>query len=159
MAKAFVIVHDDIVQQVLDALPVKMGEQECWDRPVVDGNPTDPVPVTRDVMFAHVRRVGKIGDWWALILGSTLANLIVIRDAALPTNKLLPIAMAQLEEGGYDFSDVLSEEDRTRINTWLTNHSYQTIPEDWSGIQVAKYIFSYFDDCDLDCEGFNDLEI
>lgn len=175
MAKAFVLVHEDILSDIQQNIAVKVGEKDdCLDRPLEQvqvgedefGNtiyvlvPGDPVTVTRDIMFGHISFIGKIDNVYAIIAGSTLARLQAIKAAA-PANQFLVLAVGTKDEdGAYEWSAPVDADDRTRLNTWLTNHGYPTIPEAWSKWTAIKEVYKLFRaSFGPDIEGgFDDME-
>ncbi len=90
--------------------------------------------------------IGKLGNWHILLLASKGANLQAIN--ALNANKVIGLATITTDEDGNvsGWNAVLDENDRNKINIWLGNNGYPTIPEGASSRQAVRRVWRVIND-------------
>lgn len=133
-----------------DALVVTGSNVIVFDRPVVDGNPTDPVEVETPDLWGGYTIVGKQGTWYAMVLASTEQKINAINNqAALIGNLMILLAVgvkSELFSSGYDWDGVMSQEDRDFINGKIVdaNLPIDSIQPGETDRQVMRRLFRYF---------------
>lgn len=169
--KAAAIIHDDIWQQVLqdDMLAYETDEGKTylwrdavWDTGVDDdSNPyrrflynDEPVEVSQNTKHGGYIEIGQLGKWHVVFMASKGANLQAIN--ALSANKVIALALIQTDGDGNvtGWNAVIDETDRAKVNIWLGNNGYPTIPEGASARQAVRRIWRVINE-ELDERSFD----
>lgn len=160
MTKAFVLVHSNSLDAVTSALRVPTGNmvttQERNHDPATNtwGPPYD---VQVPEFTGGYATIGRLGQWNALLVQSTTANLQAINAAVLATDLILLCLVT--EAGTVRWSELdnpIGTVLRTRLNTWLTANGKPTIPAGTPLRQVVRAAFRYFGDR-FELDGSTDL--
>lgn len=84
--------------------------------------------------------IGQIAGWGAYLISGTGAQLTAIN--ALP--EAVGIAVMTKDADGTQWKELdstITAAVRTKLNTWLGNNGYSTIPAGWSNRKVVETVF------------------
>lgn len=131
MAIAFVIAHHDLYSTDPTLIEALTGTHD-------------------DVLHGGIVFVGsrpEAPNWDALVIQSwsTRLNNIITQSEGL--NLMIALAIATKDvDGNYDWDEVMDEAERTKINTWLTGHGFDPLPEGITDRQAVVQIFHFVND-------------
>jgi hypothetical protein len=88
--------------------------------------------------FVGASTIGFSGDWGVYLIGGSVTQLTAI--AALP--EVCPICVVTEDSTQHwdELNGVIPSAIRTKMNTWLTAHSYPTIPAGWKYDAIVRFI-------------------
>jgi len=174
---AYVIINRSIAQEAVDALDFNTGElitvpmrdpvYETRNILDEDGNPTGETYEAfigfGEVYEMEVEKrsggyalIGKLGQWYCLLMSSSANRLQTIATQA--GDNLIPlVTIENTEDGDLRWKVRISTQNVSRINVWLDNNGYPTIPGTWTYAQVVRDIIGLFAGEKFDIKDFSIL--
>lgn len=148
-----------------EALTITGPLVDCYDRPIVDGAPTDPITVQRNQLWGGYAIIGGQGPWSAMLLTSTASRINTIDTQAQALGNLfILLAMGTKDDeagSGYDWDALLDQADIDFINGKIesANLPIDPITPDERKRQVVRRLYRYFDPAfEIEQWGLQDME-
>jgi len=174
---AYVLINKSIAQAAVDALDYDTGEIVTVpmrdpiyeERPILDEN-GEPTGETQTVFIGWgevyelevekrsggYAQIGRLGNWFCLLMTSSTARLATIAEQA--GDDLIPLVTIQnTEDGDLRWKVRISTQNVSRINTWLENHGYPTLPGTWTYAQIVRALIGLFAGEQFDIKDFSIL--
>lgn len=131
MAIAFVIAHKDLYSTSPTLMEALSGTHD-------------------DILHGGIVFVGSRPEalnWDALVIQSWEARLNNIITQSEAANLMLALAKSTPDaDGSYTWDEIMDEAERTKINNWLDNNNFPTIPDGWTNKQAVIQIFHFIND-------------
>jgi len=174
---AYILVHKDIAQDVVNALDFDTGEIVTTlardpvfeERPILDedGEPTgetiqafvgfgEPYDIEVPLRAGGYVKIGRLGNWFCLLVASSTSRLQTINTQA--GDQLVPLVSISYDENQeVRFNVRISSQVVSRINTFFTNQGLPTIPGTWTYGKVVTRIIQLFAGEKFDVRNFSIL--